>query len=162
MTIQFTKGRNKPDTLTCRRNDGSCTWTALNLAAGHDLGHYAIETTLGLRHAFFGLLAQGWDIEDFGRPDPRTGKKPAVKKPAVPPEALQAEVLAGLLDMERRQSHPPDHAAFEEMLTSACAGFGLPVPALSAAQLDRIRSCHAALLRQWAELPEGTSLELEF
>jgi hypothetical protein len=157
MTIQFTKGRNKPDTLTCRRNDGSCTWTALNLAAGHDLGHYAIETTLGLRHAFFGLLAQGWAIQDFERPDPTTGRKPVI-----PPEALQAEVLAGLLDLERRSRRPPTHGAFLEMLTSACAGFGLPVPALSAAQLDRIRSCHAALLRQWAELPEGTSLELEF
>ncbi len=157
MTIQFTKGRNKPDTLMCRRNDGSCTWTALNLAAGHDLGHYAIETTLGFRDAFFGLLAQGWAIQDFERPDPQSGKKPSV-----PPEAMQAEVLAMLLDMERRSGHPPAHGAFVEMLASACVGLGVPVPALDAAQLEAIRTRHAALLRQWAELPEGTSLELEF
>lgn len=157
MTIRFTKGQNKPDTLTCRRDDGSCTWTALNLAVGHDLGHYALETTLGFRNAFFGLLAQGWDIQDFGRPDPKTGRKPAI-----PPEAVQAEALAGLLDLERRSSLPPTHAAFLEMLASACAGLGLPAPALDIAQLDTIRARHASLLSQWAETAEGTSLELDF
>ncbi len=157
MTIRFTKGQNEPDTLTCRRDDGSCTWTALNLAAGHDLGHYAIEMVLGFRHAFFGLLAQGWDIQDFGRPDSKTGKKPAI-----PPEAIQAEALAGLLDMERRSDHPPTHTAFVEMLASACAGLGLPAPALDTAQLDAVRARHAALLRQWTEIAEGTSLELDF
>jgi hypothetical protein len=157
MTIRFTKGRNKPDTLTCRRDDGSCTWAALNLPAGHDLGHYAIETTLGFRDAFFGLLASGWDIQDFGRVDPKTGRKPAI-----PPEAIQAEALAGLLDMERRSAHPPAYDIFLEMLVSACAGLGLPAPALDAAQLEAIRGRHAALLRQWTEAAEGTSLELDF
>lgn len=28
----------------------------------HDLTHYAIENTLGCRHAFFGLIAQVWDM----------------------------------------------------------------------------------------------------
>ena len=157
MTIRFTKGQNKPDTLTCRRDDGSCTWTALNLPAAHDLGHYALETTLGCRHAFFGLLAQGWDIQDFGRPDPKTGRKPTI-----PPEAIQAEALAGLLDMERRSAHPPAYGIFTEMLASACAGLGVPAPALDAAQLAAIRACHAALLRRWAETAEGMSLELDF
>ncbi len=157
MTIRFTKGRNKPDTLTCRRDDGSCTWTALNLPPAHDLGHYALETTLGFRHAFFGLLAQGWDIQDFGRPDPKTGRKPTI-----PPEVIQAEALVGLLDMERRSGHPPTHGIFMEMLASVGAGLGVPAPALDAAQLEAIRARHAALLRRWAETAEGTSLELDF
>ena len=157
MTIRFTKGKDKPDTLTCRRDDGSCTWTPLNLAAGHDLGHYAVETTLGFRSAFFGLLAQGWNIQDFGRPDPQSGRKPVL-----PPEAMQAEVLAGLLDMERRSCRPPAHALFLGMLASACAGLGLPAPALGTAQLDAIRACRLGLVRRWAEVGEGTFLELDF
>ncbi len=157
MTIRFTKGQNKPDTLTCRRGDGSCTWTLLNLAAGHDLGHYAIETTLGFRSAFFGLLAQGWAIQDFGRPDPQSRRKPVV-----PLEAMQAEVLAGLLDMERRSCRPPEYGVFVEMLASACAGLGQTSPALDAARLEAIRARHAALLRQWSDLAEGMSLELDF
>lgn len=157
MTIRFTRGQNKPDTLTCRRDDGSCTWAALNQPAAHDLGHYALETTLGFRQGFFGLLAQGWDIQGFGRPDPQTGRKPIL-----PPEALQSEVLVGLLDMERRSGHPPAHGAFVEMLTIACAGLGLIVPTLDAAHLDAIRARRAALVRQWAETAEGMSLELDF
>ena len=35
------------------------------LGAAHDLTHYAVETTLGLRQGFYGLLAQGWDIPGF-------------------------------------------------------------------------------------------------
>ena len=37
----------------------------------HDLIHYVVETTLGYREAFFGLLAAGWDIQDFGAIDRR-------------------------------------------------------------------------------------------
>lgn len=157
MTIRLTKGKNKPDTLTCLRDDGSCTWTALNLAPAHDLGHYAIETTLGLRDAFFGLPAQGWAIQDFGQPDPLTGEKPAI-----PTEAMQAEALAGLLDMERRSHLPPDYAEFHEMLVSVCAGLEVPVPTLTTAQLDAIRSRHTELLHQWADLSKGETLELPF
>ncbi len=157
MTIRLTQGKNKPDTLTCLRDDGSCTWTVLNLTPAHDLGHYAIETTLGFRDAFFGLLAQGWAIQDFGQPDPMTGDKPAN-----PTEAIQAEALAGLLDMERRSHLPPDYAEFHAMLVSACAGLNVPLPALSQGQLEAIRSRHLELLHQWAELPEGETLELPF
>ena len=38
----------------------------------HDLKHHAVETTLGFRRAFFGLMAEGWSFETFGdRTDPR-------------------------------------------------------------------------------------------
>lgn len=42
----------------------------------HDLTHYTVETTFGYRHGFFGLIAGGWDISDFGAPWPR-GPLPA-------------------------------------------------------------------------------------
>ncbi len=156
MLIRFTKGKQKPDTLTCVRDDGSRTWTALNFTT-HDFGHYAIDATLGWQDAFFGLLAQGWDIADFIRPDPVTGKKPAA-----PPVALQAEALAGLLDVERRNGSPPPYAAFMELLASVCAGLALQTPELTAHQLAAIRACHADLLSRWVRLPEGKSLELTF
>ncbi len=157
MTIRLTKGKNKPDTLTCRRDDGSCTWTALNLPPAHDLGHYAIETTLRFWEAFFGLLAQGWAIQDFGQPDSRIGGKPTI-----PIEAIQVEALAGLLDMERRSRLPPDYPVFYQMLVCTCAGLNVPVPALNQGQLEAIRSRHTALLHQWAALSEGKTLELPF
>jgi hypothetical protein len=30
----------------------------------HDLTHFAVESVHGLRHGFFGLVADGWDIAD--------------------------------------------------------------------------------------------------
>ncbi len=156
MRIQFNKGQGKPDTLTCVRDDGSRTWAALNFTA-HDFGHYALETTLGWRDAFFGLLAQGWDIADFARRDPATGRKPAV-----PTQALQAEAIAGLVDIERRAAAPPDHALFTEMLGRVCEGLNIPAPPLTRDQLAAIRLCHSGLLQQWQRLPEGAALELSF
>jgi hypothetical protein len=58
----------------------------------HDLTHYAVETALGYRRGFFGLIAEGWDIEET------TGETP---RGSLPPEALEVERIVGLLDSER-------------------------------------------------------------
>jgi len=54
--------------LRCRREDGSVTWQKQTKHAAHfavhDLTHYAVETVLGYRRGFFGLIAEGWDVED--------------------------------------------------------------------------------------------------
>lgn len=76
MLIRFTKAKraDKPDVLTCVRDDGSTTW--MHERPGfvlHDLAHYAAEITFGYRLGFFGLVASGWELSnsDFGR-DPKT------------------------------------------------------------------------------------------
>jgi hypothetical protein len=56
------------------------------------LTHYAVEKALGYRRGFFGLIAEGWDIDE-------TGGKSA--RGAVPPEAIEVERIAGLFDSER-------------------------------------------------------------
>jgi hypothetical protein len=156
MLIRFTKGRGKSDTLTFVRADGSCTWAALN-GVGHDFGHYAIETTLNLTEAFYGLLAQGWDIADFGQPDPETGRKSMV-----PVVALQTEVFAGLLDVECRSTRAPSYTTFAEMLMRTCAGLDLPALNVTSDQLAAIRLRYSELLQMWEQLSEGESLELPF
>ncbi len=55
--------------LQCERDDGSATWQRqqgrhARFFPLHDLTHYAVETRLGFRQGFFGLIAAGWDIED--------------------------------------------------------------------------------------------------
>jgi hypothetical protein len=71
--------------------------------------HYAIETTLGCRQGFFGLIASGWDIEDT------TGK--GARGP-VPEQTAEVESLVGLFDSERGSGvlwtgrlPPPCHVA---------------------------------------------------
>ena len=47
---------------------------------------------LGLPRAFYGLLAEGWDLSDFG--------KPGTKGP-LPEDAHVAELIVGFFDLER-------------------------------------------------------------
>src|SRR5256885_13197761 len=93
MMIQLKKGRDGPATLVCVRNDGSRTWGREHpFFPLHDLTHYAVECVLGFEHAFFGLIAAGWAIDDFAKP------RAASRLPA---QAIVAEHIVGVLDRER-------------------------------------------------------------
>src|SRR2546423_1597817 len=93
--IQFTKRVDGLVILRCTRSDGSVTWQRHDKHAGffsfHDLDHFAVETTLDL-YGFYGLIADGWDIEDT------TGKG---RRGKLPPGAGLAEYVVGLLETER-------------------------------------------------------------
>lgn len=80
MKIQIAKKTGGGGVLRCTREDGSVTWQkqperhAAHFAL-HDLTHYAVETALGYRNGFYGLIASGWEIEDTAGKGPR-GKLP--------------------------------------------------------------------------------------
>jgi hypothetical protein len=82
--------------LRCIRQDGSVTWqkqpTHAAYFALHDLTHYAVETALGYKRGFFGLIAEGWEVDDT------TGKG---ARGALPAEAVEVERIVGLFDSER-------------------------------------------------------------
>ena len=44
MTIRFTRGKGKPDTISCFRDDGTSTYSRGLVV--HDIVHYAVETGL--------------------------------------------------------------------------------------------------------------------
>lgn len=87
MKILLNKGIGKPNTLVCTRDDGSTSITRLNIPAEHDLCHYVVETTLGFRDAFYGLVAGVMEIQDFNAPGTAM---------TLPREALYAEFIVGL------------------------------------------------------------------
>jgi hypothetical protein len=68
LLIEIAKRANGAGVLRCTRQDGSVTWQKQTKHAAHfalhDLTHYAVETALGYRRGFFGLIAEGWDVED--------------------------------------------------------------------------------------------------
>jgi len=96
LRIEITKRSDGGVVLRCVRADGSYTWQRQDRHAPHfalhDLTHFAVESTLGFRRGFFGLIAAGWHIEDT------TGKSAAGR---LPDEALDVERIVGLLDIER-------------------------------------------------------------
>src|ERR1051326_4162040 len=96
LTVEIAKRSDGAGTLSCTRKDGSVTWQkqmkhAVHFAL-HDLTHFAVEKTLGYRRGFFGLIAEGWDIDDTA------GKG---QRAPLPEEPLELEGTVGLVVLER-------------------------------------------------------------
>ena len=152
LLVHLKTGRDGPSTLSCTRADGTSTWGKLHpFFPVHDLTHYAVESLLGLSHAFFGLIAAGWELDDFAGPGA------AARLPA---EALWAEHLVGLLDRERASGRLLSAVEVRETLSAALAGRA-PQPSIDEATLDAIRSLRDRLEQRWHALAPGDTLRLE-
>lgn len=157
LLIRIKKKTDGSAALSCLRADGSSTWQRQEGVQGrffpiHDLTHYAVETVLGHRRGFYGLVAEGWNLTDFGAPWPK-GRLPADLDPS--------ELIVGFLDMERAAGvewSADDHnekARFyyqEHGLSGSCR--------VSEEELGRIRALLRELVVQWRALPPGEALEL--
>jgi hypothetical protein len=157
LRVQFTKRADGVVVLRCVRRDGSTTWQCHEKHATffsfHDLRHFAVETTLGFRTGFYGLIADGWDITDT------TGKGTRGKPPAA---ALLAEHVVGLLERERAGGAPPLSAEEFNSQIEMILGADPNRVRLTDAQLVKMRSRTAELHNQWANIPVGSTLDLTF
>jgi hypothetical protein len=150
MQVQITKRADGAGVLRCTRQDGSVTWQKQKerhapFFALHDLTHFAVETTLGYRRGFFGLISEGWDIEDT------TGKG---KRGPLPEEAVEVERLVGLFFTERASGVIWTAEEFNK-------ASGSPRP-LGTEELAAVRKCCGELFRQWSAVPVGEPLELQY
>ena len=166
LTIRLKRHTDGSASLTCTRADGSVTWQRQkpNLALvfpSHDLTHFAVETTLGYAHGFFGLIADGWEIADFAAPWPHG---------PVPHDALEVELIVGFFESERRgpsawtadelHAHGQRYVAAQRALHPGRV-IAEP-PHLTDAQVERVRDARDELLRRWSDVPPGETLELKF
>ena len=120
----------------------------------HDLSHYAVETVLGFRSGFYGLVAAGWDIADT------TGK--GARGP-LPEEAVEVEYIVGALGSERAGDVACSAAQFNEQASLFAQTRGLPAPrALTDDELNRVRTRIYELCAQWSELAPDSTLQLPF
>jgi len=157
LLVRIKKKSDGSAVLSCVRADGSVTWQRQEGRQGaffplHDLTHYAVETVLSHRRGFFGLVAEGWDLTDFGSPWPR-GPLPADMDPS--------EAIVGHMDFERHQGRYVTAAE----LTAAGAGRSVVanlVRQLTDADLGALRTRRAELFELWKALPTGETLELPF
>jgi hypothetical protein len=150
--VEITKRSDGAGVLRCIRDDGSVTWqkqTNRHAAyfALHDLTHFAVETTLGLRRGFFGLIAEGWDIEET------TGK--GARGP-LPPEAGEAEMIVGLFSAERAGGVIWTVDEFHE--SAAMTG----ARTLTFDEIVRVKKKRSELFQQWSAVEPGATLELHF
>jgi hypothetical protein len=150
--VQITKKADGSGVLRCVRADGSVTWqkqTDRHAAffSLHDLTHFAVETTLGYRRGFFGLIAEGWDIEDT------TGK--GARGP-LPPEAGEAEMIVGLFSAERASGVIWTVDEFNE--SAAMVG----TRKLTFDEIVHVKKKRSELFQQWSAVEPGATLELQF
>jgi len=161
LVIQIKKKTDGSAALSCRRPDGSVTWQLQDGAQGrffplHDLTHYAVETVLHHPRGFYGLVAEGWNLTDFGKPWPRG---------PLPVEALASELLVGFLDRERGAGAEWSATDFNSSAATHYAERGvagaLP-PVVTEEDLRNVRDKRRELFGCWAALPAGETLELPF
>lgn len=150
LLIRIKKKTDGAAALSCTRADGSVTWQRQGGIQGrffpiHDLTHYAVETVLGHRRGFYGLVADGWDFTDFGAPWP---------KGRLPDDMDPSELIVGFLDMERAGGVEWTTEDFNESLSRSFH--------ITPEQLARVRGQVGELTHQWLTLPAGETLELSF
>jgi hypothetical protein len=160
LNIRIKKNADGSAVLTCTRADGSVTWQRQLGPHGaffprHDLTHYAVETTLGHANSFYGLVASGWDISDFG---------PPWKQGALPQEAGYTELIVGFLDSERASLARWSSDDFNDKAVIFYRDHKIAdtPPMLSDDDLDRIRARRSELFEQWDAVKPGDALELTF
>src|SRR5688500_18021431 len=159
MIVRLTKHADGDTVLECFRPDGSSSWQRQQRRRTaffplHDLTHFAIETELGFRSGFYGLLAAG------GESDDPTGKG---KQGRLPPDAPTVEHLGGALDLARAGRVPgtateladPQRAVGSERRARRARS-------ITDDDLSRVRSRLLDLVGQWQALPAGEALELSF
>lgn len=160
LSVRLSRRADGAVVLRCRRADGTETWQRqdarhADFFAFHDLRHLAVETVLGFRRGFYGLIAEGWAIEET------TGK--GARGP-LPEEARLAEHVVGLLDRERVGGAPPLSAEAFNAELDALARQGRIGEArhVTAEELDRVRARAQELHEAWARVGAGGELELSF
>lgn len=155
MLIQWKKGRDGPPSLACVREDGTRTWRRVHTFFPlHDMEHCVVESVLAFDRAFFGLVASGWAIEDFEKPGTSA---------RLTDDAMWAEHIVGVLDLERGRSEFLTAAEFNDALSSTLARQGCaPFRAVTVEELQRIHESVGELASRWTDLPAGAMLEVEF
>lgn len=159
MIIEFAKQEDGNALLRCIRADGTATWQRQDgkYAAFfplHDLIHYAVETQLGFRRGFYGLIAEGWDIAET------TGK---TARGALPNETLEVEYLVSAFSAERSGGVASPSEEFNDLAATFARAKQMTNPReLSDEELDRVRARFNELATKWRALPAGATMELPF
>ena len=160
LLIHLTKRSPLDYVLSCERANGSVTvqrthGDSAKFFPFHDLAHLAVETVLGHRLGFYGLVCDGWQLVDFTQPG--TSQR-------LPPESVAVEALVGLFDGERGSGKRWTAPEFNDSLSSYLKNSGRDFvpPALTETDLDRVRAEQARLAALWRELPIGETLVLSY
>jgi hypothetical protein len=155
MLIRLSKHTGKPHVIKYVRDNGTETWMqADDFFVRHDLSHFALETVLGYKTAFNGMINSGMDIKDFENREKRRAMK-------VTDEAGYAENMANLFLGEVLQGNLEDFNAVQQQ-TLAYSNSEIPAIDLADEKIQAVRKYLRQLLTDWELLSSGQTMELVF
>jgi hypothetical protein len=148
------KGGNKHTISYIREGYEDCWIEADNFLVIHDLCHYAIESSLQYKNAFWGLVASGINPHIFENKETRDALSLAN-------EAWYAEHLANLLLIEFTQGKFDDiNVMLEQSLLQHNPS--IPIIHFSNVELEAIRTMLHTLIENWRVVEVGDYLSLDF
>lgn len=148
MRIRFKK-EHGGHRLICTRRDGSFTQSAVGPSLPeHDLAHFVVESELRLDQGFFGLINEGYSIQQLG--------DPAVI-PTLPTGSMEAEVLTRTL-----QGLSNGAVAQSDFAASVEAELYRVPKGLTDAVISHMLQTYVTLLNSWENVAEGAALELRW
>jgi len=147
LRLRFKKKNDGIAVITAVRPDGTSTHHSIGKADAygpiHDFSHYVVETCFGFPRGFYGLLAEGWNIEDF-----ETGARGPIPQEAGLPEQLAGLVSNNVVNQHRLSADDINRTVGRDALTDE--------------QLHDLEQAILDLCAKWRALPPGDTLELEF
>ena len=165
MRIVVTKGE-RADWIEARRQDGSIARENVphKGPVAHDLVHYVVETEFAFDHGFWGLVAKGNEPEAITAMAKAAGHASAKRAQVPDPhfvEAIQVERIVESFEAES-WSQASDNDALRAMAEAGCDQSLVARPRLEDEAIERARSRLAEIAEQWAGLPIGGSLALDW
>lgn len=155
MKIGFIRINPDQHTLTVKYKDGNIIEQTLETKSffTHDLVHFALEETAGLKNSFWGQLAQQHKQERIN-PMSRDNFKPET-------EIEFTEVLTGPLMGLTRNPESVEHVHI--MIQELFASYGVETPSyISSEFLNTFLKRFNQINGTWKATPFGESLELEW
>lgn len=163
MQITITKGQSE-DRIAILHPDGQQVDTTFPKKGfiPHDAVHLFVERELGLKNAFWGMVAAGRHPEELVEIAKAAGHASASRN-TVPDasivELLQAERIVECFEADQWSG---SNGAAEDLIALAevaCDSSHVPLPAMDATQVVAIQSEVIALAGQWMAAPQGHSVQ---
>ena len=165
MRIAFTRGAARDTVSIVRSDDSGAAFEFPHKGpTPHDAYHYFVERELGLGHGFWGFVAHGLDPEAVGAMAAAGGHASAKRAREPDPEIvelIQAERLVECFEAES-WSGAADDEGIRLMAHAGWAASHVPPLTLDSAAIGAIRAGIAGFARQWAALPLGGTLTLDW
>lgn len=165
MKILITKGATA-DTIEVCRSDGSGASTSF-LHKGpipHDVVHFFVEIEIGMRGAFWGLIAGGRHPEEIGALAKAAGHASAARRRT--PDAhfvavIQAERVVECFEADL-WCGGNDPITFISTIDAGCQQSLVPTLVIEGKTIERIRHRLRQFRDGWSALPVGGSCSLEW